>query len=444
MPPGYPRWKRFYHDVIAAEVSSMTRYFDRLLQWRRLQHDPGYLLDRIDCPEKEDVEGALPDLSAERTRRTAILLNGNLNHEYDILGLLHQVKPSLARTSRLIVVLYNPFYHWIYRAAQRIGLKAGAEPTTFVRRPDLMNMARLAGYEIVRTRDLLYCPWRLLGFGSFVNWLMPMVPVLRRTGLVMMVVLRPILPERESRPSLCVVIPARNERGNVEPAIARLPQLGPPQQVIFVEGHSSDGTWEEIERVVASYEGEMTLSAAKQPGRGKNDAVRVGFNLADRDLLTILDADLTMPPELLGQFYRAWCDGAADFINGSRLVYPMEGEAMRFLNRIGNSIFASALGFILDTPVTDSLCGTKLLPKHDYERIRRWRLDFGDFDPFGDFELLFSAAQMGLGIVDVPIRYRARTYGSTNINRFRHGLMLLKMVLVGLVRVKSGRIPPRT
>jgi glycosyltransferase involved in cell wall biosynthesis len=181
--------------------------------------------------------------------------------------------------------------------------------------------------------------------------------------------------------------------------------------------------------------------ALQQTGRGKADAVRLGFQHATGDLLTILDADLTMPPELLPRFIDAYRDGVADFINGSRIVYPMEGEAMRFLNRLGNVFFAKALTWVLDARLGDCLCGTKLVRRDDYARMTAWRADFGDFDPFGDFELLFPAASMGIGIVDVPIRYRARTYGTTNISRFRHGMMLLKMTAVGFFRVKLGRIP---
>ncbi len=180
------------------------------------------------------------------------------------------------------------------------------------------------------------------------------------------------------------------------------------------------------------------MRAFQQTGQGKSDAVRLGFQRARGDLMTILDADLTMPPELLHRFYDAWCDGRADFVNGSRLTYPMEGEAMRFLNRLGNLFFARAVSAVLDARLGDTLCGTKLLARVDYERMVRWRSDFGDFDPFGDFELLFPAAVLGLGTVDVPIAYRARTYGSTNILRFRHGLMLLKMTLIGLFRVRAG------
>ena len=265
---------------------------------------------------------------------------------------------------------------------------------------------------------------------------MPLVPLVRSLSLTSIVVLRPLTPP--SRPGLSCVIPARNERGNIENALKRFPELGCETEIIFVEGHSNDGTWEEIQRVSALYRGRYRIQALQQTGKGKADAVRLGFAHATQPLLTILDADLTMPPEMLGRFYGAYCEGYGDFINGSRLVYPMEGEAMRFLNRLGNVFFAKMLSGILDVRIGDSLCGTKLVTRGDYQRMEAWRRDFGDFDPFGDFELLYPAAVLGLGIVDIPIRYLARTYGETNIQRFRHGLLLLKMTWIGLVRIKLG------
>ena len=207
-----------------------------------------------------------------------------------------------------------------------------------------------------------------------------------------------------------------------------------------MEGHSTDGTWEEIQRVRAEYAEKLEIRALQQPGIGKADAVRTGFAEATGDLLTILDADLTMPPEMLPRFYDAWCEGHGDLVNGSRLVYPMEGDAMRSLNLLGNLFFAKILSWIVDARLTDVLCGTKLMARHDYERFRRWRLDFGDFDPFGDFELLFPAAVLGLGIVDVPIRYRDRTFGSTQIQRFSHGLELLRMTAIAFLRIKLARL----
>ncbi len=433
-----PRWKKYVNAFLAGELSTLTRYYDRLIQWLPRENDTGLLLAAMDAPIKQTVGRGdpFPDLSGENEKRTAILVNGTFNHDFDIQGLLVQLKTKLSRTSRVIAVLYNPYLRWLYNLANRLRIRKGELPSTFVTQIDLQNIVKVAGYEIVRQRLAVYCPWKLLGVGNAVNRILPLVPLVRWLSLTSIVVLRPLTPL--SRPGLSCVIPARNERGNIENALKRFPELGCETEIIFVEGHSNDGTWEEILRVAALYEHRFRIQTLQQAGKGKADAVRLGFAHATQPLLTILDADLTMPPEMLGRFYGAYCEGYGDFINGSRLVYPMEGEAMRFLNRLGNVFFAKMLSGILDVRIGDSLCGTKLVTRGDYQRMEAWRRDFGDFDPFGDFELLYPAAVLGLGIVDIPIRYLARTYGETNIQRFRHGLLLLKMTWIGLLRIKLG------
>ncbi|HUP40276.1 MAG TPA: glycosyltransferase family 2 protein, partial [Vicinamibacterales bacterium] len=358
----------------------------------------------------------------------------------DIQGLLEIVRPGLSRRGRVVVALYNWYFAWLFRLADRVGLRQGPPIVTFITQTDLEQLARLAGFELVRLRPVAYLPWHFFGLGWLLNVVMPAVPGLRWLSLVTVAVLRPVVAADRSRPSLSIVIPARNERGNIEDALKRMPDFGAATEVIYVEGHSSDGTWDEIQRVTAEWNGRngLRVCAFQQAGKGKADAVRLGFSEATGDVLTILDADLTMPPERLTRFYDAYCDGAADFVNGTRLVYPMEGEAMRFLNRLGNVFFAKLLSFVLDVRLGDSLCGTKLVSRRDYERFVRWRSDFGDFDPFGDFELLFPAAVLGTGIIDIPVYYRARTYGTTNIRRFRDGAILFRMSMTGLLRIKFG------
>jgi len=433
--------------VIAGQVSRLTRYYDILVQFKPLANDDGSLLRHAECGEKFSASRLeeIPETPHETSgKRVAVLINGNLNHDLDIEATLSRLKSRLNRLSRVVIVLYNPYFRGVFWMATRLGFRSGPLPSTFITRDALAALAALSGYQIVQVKPVGYVSVRLLGLGTLINRLLPTVPLLRWCGAAAVVVLRPIATS--APPSLSIVIPCRNERGNLEEALTRLPSFPAPVEVIFVEGHSSDGTWEEVQRVIASHGARFKrfkLAAFQQTGKGKSDAVRLGFSKATHDLVTILDADLTMPPEMLPRFYNAYCAGLADFINGTRLVYPMEGEAMRFLNRLGNVFFAKALSFVLDAHLTDSLCGTKLLRRDDYARMVRWRNDFGDVDPFGDFELLFPAAMLGLGIIDVPVYYRARQYGQTNISRFRHGFMLLRMTLIGLFRVKGGAAPTR-
>ena len=329
MSPRHPkRWNRYLYLVIAAEVSRFTRYFDRLVQWEPASHDPHVLFDAIQCPDKTVARTLddLPDLSADRERRTAVLLNGNFNFDLDIQATLTRLKPKLSRTSRVVVVAYNPYLRWLYALADALGLRNSPPAVTFLTRADLEGLARLAGYEVVRLRPAGYSPFRLAGLGHFVNWSMPAVPGLRWASFVVVAVLRPLVRETR-RPSLSLVIPARNEKGNIENALRRMPDLGAERvEIVFVEGHSTDDTWAEILRVAELYRVRFEIKTLQQTGKGKCDAVRLGFQRCTGELLAILDADLTMPPELLGRFYDAYCQGLADFVNGSRLLYPMEGQ----------------------------------------------------------------------------------------------------------------------
>jgi hypothetical protein len=437
------RLKKYTYAVIGSEVSRIARYAELVIQVDPVPGDRGYLAGSIRSTRevvRSDADGLkqIPELGRGAT--AILLFNGNFNHSTDIQGTLEAVRPILSRSSRVVAVVYNTYLSWLFRMADRLGLRDGPACVTFITRTDLHNLARLSGFELVRLRPVAHVPWHFFGAGTLLNMLLPAVPGLRWLSMVTVAVLRPLPTPSESRPSISIIVPARNEKGNIENAVSRLPDLSTEVEVIFVEGHSTDGTWEEIERVVSKWDGRRGLRVRGfvQEGRGKADAVRLGFSKATGDLLTILDADLTMPPELLPRFYEAYRQGLADFVNGTRLVYPTEGEAMRFLNRLGNAFFAKAVSHVLDTRLADTLCGTKLFARSDYERFMAWRRDFGDFDPFGDFELLFPAAVLGLGVVDVPVRYRARTYGTTNIRRFRDGLRLLGMTMTGLVRIKMG------
>lgn len=426
--------------LVAKEISSFSRYYDQLIKIKAHSEDVNLLYSKIEAPKKQSVDSVngLPNLSAESDRRTLILLNGNFNHHFDVEGLLGELKAKLSRSSRLCVVVYSPYWRWLYKLANQLGIRKGELPITYFTHSSLMNVCSLAGFEVVRARPVAYFPLEIFGLGTWMNRIFQAAPILRWFGFTKVLLLRPRIPSA-SRPALSVIIPARNERGNIESAVARSSSAFHfPFELLFVEGHSSDQTWEEIQRVQRAYEGKVIIRSFRQAGKGKNDAVRLGFSQANHELVTILDADLTVPPELLPRFYEAYVSGLADFVNGSRLVYPMEGDAMRFLNWLGNVFFAKALSWVLDTQIGDSLCGTKLMSKKDYERFTAWRQDFGEFDPFGDFELLFPAAILGLGIIDVPIRYRARTYGATNISRFRHGFMLLRMTMIGLFRIRAA------
>jgi glycosyltransferase involved in cell wall biosynthesis len=278
-------------------------------------------------------------------------------------------------------------------------------------------------------------PVRIPLISDWCNRYLAKILPFRWLSLANFVVARPMRLQRKNNPSVSVVVAARNESGHIDELISRIPQMGAGTEIVFVEGNSTDDTYSAIERAIANNP-QLNCKLLKQPGKGKGDAVRTGFDAATGDILMILDADITVPPEDLPRFYEIMANGSGEFVNGVRLVYPMEGDAMRFANLIGNKFFSWAFSWLLGQPIRDTLCGTKVLWREDYRRIADNRSYFGDFDPFGDFDLLFGAAKLNLKIMEVPVRYRARRYGETNISRWSHGWLLLKMVAFAAKRIK--------
>src|SRR5207248_6637408 len=365
-----------------------------------------------------------------------VLLNGTLHYERDIQDMLDQLRESLGGSERVLFVYYSMLWKPLARFASSVGLRSRTPEQNWIAHEDLGNFCYLAGLEIIR-RDLkLLCPLPIPLLANFLNRYLASLPFFRLFTMVNIVVARPLNPSRQARPSVSIIVPARNEAGNIDSILARCPIMGPRDEMIFVEGNSTDDTWEKIQRTAAAYKGPHRLLVAPQKGHGKGDAVRMGFELATNEILMILDADLTMPPEELPKFYNAIMTNKADFVNGSRLVYPMEKQAMRFFNILANKFFAAAFSFFLGQRFKDTLCGTKVLSRAHYKRLAATREFFGDFDAFGDFDLLFGAARMGLKIVEIPVHYHERVYGTTNIQRWRHGWILLRMLLFAARRMK--------
>ncbi|MBI5905610.1 MAG: glycosyltransferase family 2 protein, partial [Deltaproteobacteria bacterium] len=339
--------------------------------------------------------------------------------------------------TRVILTYFNYLWGPVLWAGERLGIKRPQPDQNWLSLADLQNLLSLAGFQTVSMGYKVLLPVRVPLLSSLCNRVLANLPLLRKLCLVETLIARPApVPVPEEALSCSVVVPARNERGNVESAVRRIPPMGRHTEIVFVEGNSRDGTAEEIERVIAACPDRDVKIVRQGSGVGKGDAVRKGFAAATGDVLMILDADLTVPPEELPKFLATLCSGRAEFVHGSRLVYPMEKQAMRFLNTLGNKFFSLAFTWLLDQRFKDTLCGTKVLLRRDYERIAAGRSYFGDFDPFGDFDLIFGAAKLDLKILEIPIRYRERTYGTTQISRFRHGWLLLRMCLFALRRIK--------
>jgi SAM-dependent methyltransferase len=363
-----------------------------------------------------------------------VILSDLVNDLWDVETVLRQAQTAIQPRGRIILNFYSRLWQLPLALARALGLANRCLEQNWLTSEDMANLLCLADFEVIRHWGEVLCPTPLPVVAPLCNRVLARLAPFRLGTMTNFMIARPTA-RRSHEPKVSVIVPARNEAGNIAEIFERVPAMGRETELVFVEGHSTDDTYARIEKEIAAHP-EVRGKLVRQIGKGKGDAVRLGFAKASGDVLMILDADLTVPPEDLPRFLQALVAGKGDFINGVRLVYPMERRAMRFLNLVGNKFFSLAFSWLLGQSIKDTLCGTKVLWKRDYDRLAANRHYFGEFDPFGDFDLIFGAAKQTLKIVDIPIRYRERTYGTTNIQRWRHGWLLLGMVVFAARRLK--------
>jgi glycosyltransferase involved in cell wall biosynthesis len=398
--------------------------------------------------------------SLQHAEKYDVIIASNLVGELvDVWTAFRNLRKLTHPGSKVVIVYYNYLWEPLIALARRWKLMTPLANQNWLSLTDLENLLQLNGFARVKAGYRVLLPFYVPGVSFFFNRFLAKLPLFRKLCLVNYIVARPesisSTPVPPENLSCSVIIPCRNEKGNIENAVERTPHMGKETEIIFVDGASTDGSIEEIERMQEMYRGKKTIrlihqlqpneirehfAERKDQGKmlrlGKGHAVRLGFDAAKGDVLMILDADLTVPPEDLPKFYAAIFENRGELMNGTRLIYPMESEAMRLLNILANKIFSLIFTWLLEQPVKDTLCGTKVLLKSTYQRIARNRHFFGDFDPFGDFDLLLGAAKLNMEIREVPIRYRERQYGNIKIERFKHGLLLLKMSFLAFKKLK--------
>ena len=365
-----------------------------------------------------------------------VILSDAVNDFWDVQLALHNLRRLCKPSTRVFLNYYSRLWELPLGAARALGLAKPNLYQNWLTVEDIHNLLNLEEFQPVRSWEEVLFPLNIPLLAPFLNRFLVRLWPFNYLALTNLTLARPVwMPVDQPEPLVSVIVPARNEAGNIAAIFERVPEMGTGTELVFVEGGSTDGTRQAIEQAILAHPSRRAV-LFQQEGKGKGDAVRKGFAHASGEILMILDADLTVPPEDLPRFYKALVSGKGELINGVRLVYPMEKQAMRFLNLLGNKFFSLLFSWLLGQPIKDTLCGTKVLWKPDYERIAANRSYFGDFDPFGDFDLLFGAARLNFKIIDIPVRYRERTYGATNIDRWRHGWLLMKMVVFAARRLK--------
>jgi SAM-dependent methyltransferase len=452
----YRKSKSYYWDSI---TDYCNFFIDNTCSVLEVGCGTGELIAKINGREKtgidfsvkmiEEAKNQFPDIefictSAEELnvnrKYDVIILSNLIGYLLDIQKVFEELHKVCHEETKIIITYYNIFWEPLIKFAEFIGIKKQGPRQSWISTKDLSNLLYLSGFETYKQNSSMLFPFYVPVLSGLLNKFISRLPVFNWFALNQYTFAMPMQhvsgAEANKKYSTTVLIPARNESGNIENAILRLPEFGKHIEILFVEGNSTDDTWEKIQEIQEKYSKTHDIKIMQQPGKGKGDAVRAGYNIATGDILMILDADLTVPPEQLPKFYNAIAQNKGGFINGTRLIYPMEKNAMRFLNTLGNKFFSLAFSWLLEQPVKDTLCGTKVMFRKDYLKLAANRSYFGDFDPFGDFDLLFGAYKLNLKIIDMPIRYQERIYGDTNISRFKHGLLLLKMWWFALFKIK--------
>ena len=370
-----------------------------------------------------------------------IVISDTIGYFNDIQNTLDNLHKVCNSDTRIIVSYYSPFWEPILNMAAKLKIKMPELTKSLLNENDISTLLNSSKFETVKKQKKIIFPFKLFGIGRPINRFLSCMPIISNLCLRNYVVARSLKAITKDIPtSASVIIPCRNERGNIRNALERLPLFTKDLEIIFVEGNSNDGTWDEVKKVIKDkkfVDKGFKMKAIQQPKKGKADAVFAAFDISTKDVLIILDGDLTVPPEDIPKFWKKIVKGEGEYINGSRLVYPMENQAMRFLNYIANKLFSILFTWLLGQRYTDTLCGTKVIRRKHYIMARNRNRDLGNFDPFGDFFIIFGAARLNLKMVEVPIRYRAREYGETQISRFSHGFLLVKMVIFAFFKLKA-------
>lgn len=353
------------------------------------------------------------------------------NHIFDTVDILRafgRIRQHCTAHTQIVIINYNQLWQPILQLATKVGLRSRFVEPNWVSENDIRNFLKLAGFRPVRKHCLMLFPKKVPILSVLMNDCLARLPGLRRLCLMQVIVARPISePKREDDVTVSVVVPCRNEVGNVQPAVERIPNMGRHTEILFCDDKSTDGTADEVKRMQALYP-HQDIRLVNGPGICKAENVWAGFRAAKGEVLMILDADLTVLPEELPVFLRALISSRGDFVNGSRLVYPMQRGAMKFANMLGNKFFSLVFSYLLDQRIKDTLCGTKVLWRRDWDRMQASLGSWGIEDHWGDYELLFGASKLHLDVVEVPVHYQERIHGVTKMTRvLSNGLRMLRI-----------------
>lgn len=381
---------------------------------------------------KKDIRKLVKFLTNNNINKNIILMNNTIGNISDVQKKFDHLRKNSNAETRVVVIYYNHLWEPLLKLASFFGFRKKESEQNWLNEEDIKSLFYLSGFEVITSQKRMLIPIYIPLISNLINKYLAFLPIINSICLTTYCVAK-TKTDLYRECSVSIIIPAKNEAGNINKIVSNIPRFGKWQEIIFVEGNSTDNTWDVIQKETnKKYGNHISIKSFKQKGEGKADAVRLGFLKARGEILMIYDADRTVEAKDLLKFYNVLFSGKGEFVNGSRMVYPTEKDAMRTLNMIGNKLFSILFTWILGQRFKDTLCGTKALFKKDYLKFKRVKND-----PFGDFELIFGAISNNLKVIEIPVRYKERIYGSTNISRFKHGLQLFKITWIAFKTFKA-------
>ena len=444
---------RYYYDYIVKVLRFIVEPQSSVLQ---LKSETGYFLNAVNPRVGVGIDSSakmveiarkkhphlkfeVQDIEDVKLNNTFdyILLMGALSDGVDVQKTLLNLKRVVNPRSRIVVTIYNRLWQPLLNLAALLRLKIPQPTQNWLSVDDAENLLRLTGYETIKQFNVILLPKKVPVISFLLNNIIAKLPLFKHLCFNHVLVAKKIMNrENYSDYSVSVIVPCKNELGNVRDAAARIPTMGKHTEIIFCDDRSEDGTVDEILKTIKSFP-DKDIKLVHGPGVCKAKNVWAGFDSAKGDILMILDADLTVIPEELPYFFQTIVEGAGDFINGSRLIYPTQENAMKFFNVLGNKFFSLLFSYIMGQRIKDTLCGTKVLWREDYARIKKYIGTWGTVDLWGDYDLLFGATKTNLKIVDLPVHYFERVYGQTKMKKvILNGLRMLNISLAALFKLK--------
>tara|TARA_B110000977_G_scaffold125183_1_gene160299 strand:+ start:1495 stop:2904 length:1410 start_codon:yes stop_codon:yes gene_type:complete len=373
-------------------------------------------------------------------------INKNLNFDHIVIAdIEHQkfitknlidLNEKIDNECRVIVLSKSIFWSTLINFYKKIK-NIGPDKNNFLPYSNLRKIFLNTNFEIVKNEKIIFFPFQFSLLTKFINQIFRF-PVLNFFCMINLTVLKKVQKKnyQAEGKKISFIIPCKNEGGNIKFFYEKIINSTINAEFLFGNDNSSDNTLDEIKKLQQAIPNKE-IKIYDGPGVCKSENVYKGINLASGEIILIYDADLTVSFDDLVNSINLLLKTDADFINCTRMIMPQQKNAMKFLNFYGNLFFAFLFSILFKQKITDTLCGTKIFFKKDWEQIKKYNNTWGAKDLWGDFDLLLGAYKNNLKIVENPISYTDRKEDETKMTGIiKNSIRMLIITFVAYYKLR--------